>query len=94
MTLCRGCGDRGHLDLECKLTVSIFVPFLPFQDVMWKIGEHIGDKEGRMDACVAAAGILKTHTNCLEYPAEQFRQVRITYTCPFSSYLLSFCLSR
>ncbi|KAI0693721.1 sorbose reductase sou1 [Cytidiella melzeri] len=45
------------------------------QDQMWKIGKSIGDKEGRMDACVAAAGILKTHTDCLEYPAAQFRQV-------------------
>ena len=43
---------------------------------MWKIGEFIGDAEGRMDACIAAAGILKSHTDCLEYPAEQFRQAR------------------
>jgi hypothetical protein len=43
---------------------------------MWKIGQDIGDKEGRMDACVAAAGILKSHTDCLEYPAAQFREVR------------------
>jgi len=45
------------------------------QDAIWEIGEQIGDREKRMDACVAAAGILKTHTDCLEYPAEQFRQV-------------------
>lgn len=44
---------------------------------MWQIGKQIGDKEGRLDACIAAAGILKTHTDCLTYPAEQFRQVRI-----------------
>ena len=43
---------------------------------MWKIGEFIGDAEGRMDACIAAAGILKSHTDCLEYPADQFRQAR------------------
>lgn len=43
---------------------------------MWKIGETIGDREGRMDACVAAAGILRSHTDCLEYPAKQFREVR------------------
>lgn len=42
---------------------------------MWKIGQDIGDKEGRMDACVAAAGVLKSHTDCLEYPASQFREV-------------------
>lgn len=44
---------------------------------MWKIGQDIGDKEGRMDACVAAAGILRSHTDCLEYPAAQFREVRL-----------------
>lgn len=47
------------------------------QAAMWKIGQDIGDKEGRMDACVAAAGILKSHTDCLEYPASQFREVRL-----------------
>ena len=45
------------------------------QAAMWKIGQDIGDKEGRMDACVAAAGVLKSHTDCLEYPASQFREV-------------------
>lgn len=35
----------------------------------------IGEREGRMDACVAAAGVLKSHTDCLEYPAKQFRDV-------------------
>lgn len=45
------------------------------QAAMWKIGQLIGDREGRMDACVAAAGILKSHTDCLEYPASQFREV-------------------
>ncbi len=44
---------------------------------MWKIGKQIGDKEGRMDACVAAAGILKSNIDCLEYPAEEFRKVCI-----------------
>lgn len=45
------------------------------QEAMWKIGQDIGDKEGRMDACIAAAGVLKSHTDCLEYPAKQFREV-------------------
>ena len=45
------------------------------QERMWKIGETIGDREGRLDACVAAAGILKSHTDCLEYPAKQFEDV-------------------
>jgi len=42
---------------------------------MWKVGEDIGDREQRMDFCVAAAGILKTHTDCLSYPAKQFEEV-------------------
>jgi NAD(P)-dependent dehydrogenase (short-subunit alcohol dehydrogenase family) len=46
------------------------------QKAMWRIGEGIGDREGRMDVCVAAAGILKAHTDCLEYPAEEFEEVR------------------
>ena len=40
------------------------------QKAMWRIGEEIRDREGRMNVCVAAAGILKTNTDCLEYPAE------------------------
>ena len=44
------------------------------QAAMWKIGETVGDKEGRLDVCVAAAGILKSHTDCLEYPAKQFQE--------------------
>ncbi|KAI1784655.1 hypothetical protein LXA43DRAFT_1041563 [Ganoderma leucocontextum] len=28
------------------------------QEAMWKFGKTVGDREGRMDACVAAAGIL------------------------------------
>ena len=42
---------------------------------MWKIGETIGSREGRFDACVAAAGILKNHIGCLNYPADEFREV-------------------
>ena len=26
------------------------------QDLMWRIGKNIGDREGRMDVCIAAAG--------------------------------------
>ena len=47
------------------------------QKAMWKIGEEIGNREGRMDVCVAAAGILKAHTDCLEYPGEQFEEVSL-----------------
>ena len=45
------------------------------QELLRKKAEEIGDKEQRMDICIAAAGILKAHTDCLEYPAEQFREV-------------------
>ncbi|KAI0713229.1 sorbose reductase sou1 [Earliella scabrosa] len=45
------------------------------QERMWKVGEIVGEREGRLDACVAAAGVLKTHTDCLEYPAKQFQDV-------------------
>lgn len=50
------------------------------QEDVWKQAKDIGDKEGRMDICVAAAGILKTHTDCLTYPAEQFKAVGIKAT--------------
>ena len=49
------------------------------QKAMWKIGEEIGDREGRMDVCVAAAGILKAHTDCLEYPGGEFEEVRFLF---------------
>jgi NADP-dependent 3-hydroxy acid dehydrogenase YdfG len=45
------------------------------QKAIWGVGEEVGKKEGRMDVCVAAAGILKGHTDCLEYPGEQFKEV-------------------
>ncbi|KAK7460481.1 hypothetical protein VKT23_009200 [Stygiomarasmius scandens] len=45
------------------------------QKKIWEIGESIGDKEGRMDFCVAAAGILEEPTPCLSYPEAQFRKV-------------------
>jgi len=45
------------------------------QKAVWKIGEEIGDREGRMDFCVAAAGILKSETGCLEDKAEDFEEV-------------------
>ncbi|EIW60601.1 sorbose reductase sou1 [Trametes versicolor FP-101664 SS1] len=45
------------------------------QAAMWKVGETVGEREGRMDVCVAAAGVLKTHTDCLQYPAKQFQDV-------------------
>ncbi|KAI0646722.1 hypothetical protein C8Q79DRAFT_686662 [Trametes meyenii] len=45
------------------------------QEAMWMLGETIGSREGRMDVCVAAAGILKGDTPCLTYPGKQFKDV-------------------
>ena len=45
------------------------------QKALWKKAEEIGDREQRMDVCVAAAGILKSHMDCLTHPEEQFKEV-------------------
>ncbi|KAJ3523782.1 hypothetical protein NMY22_g11286 [Coprinellus aureogranulatus] len=45
------------------------------QEGVWERVKEIGDREGRMEVCVAAAGILKAHTDCLRYPAGQFKEV-------------------
>lgn len=50
------------------------------QKKVWKVGEDIGDREKRMDICVAAAGIASKETDCLEYPAEEFRKVHGFYS--------------
>lgn len=47
------------------------------QEELWKIVEGIANKEGRMDVCIAAAGILRSEKNCLEYDAKGFNEVRI-----------------
>ncbi len=53
-------GGAGRLEYVCADVTD--------QQAMWKGGEVIGDREGRMDVCVAAADILKAHRDCLEYP--------------------------
>ncbi|KAI0321893.1 NAD-P-binding protein [Amylostereum chailletii] len=45
------------------------------QEGMWKIGEMVGEREGRMDVCVANAGVLKPSKDCLDYDKETFEQV-------------------
>lgn len=42
---------------------------------MWQIGEQIGDKEGRMDIGVAAAGVFKPSMEPLSYPGAVFKEV-------------------
>ncbi|KAI6144632.1 hypothetical protein BKA82DRAFT_1001039 [Pisolithus tinctorius] len=45
------------------------------QQLLWKKAEEIGDKEQRLDICVAAAGIVRPGTGCLESPEEAFKEV-------------------
>jgi len=45
------------------------------QEKVWKTAAAIGDQEGRMDFCVASAGILKPGEGCLDYPANKFKEV-------------------
>ena len=47
---------------------------------MGRIGEMIGDREGRMDVCIAAAGMLpKAEIPCLTYSAEQFQEASVYF---------------
>ena len=45
------------------------------QKAMWATVESIVDREGRIDICMANAGILHG-AECLEYAAEDFKRVR------------------
>lgn len=48
------------------------------QRAVWNSVEEIGDKEGRMDVCIAAAGILRIlrpEKHVLDYPADVFKEV-------------------
>ncbi|KAJ6557875.1 NAD-binding protein [Mycena capillaripes] len=44
------------------------------QKAMWALVESIVEREGRIDICMANAGILHG-AECLDYPAEDFRKV-------------------
>ncbi|EJC99855.1 NAD-binding protein [Fomitiporia mediterranea MF3/22] len=44
------------------------------QKAIWDVVEKIAVKEGRLDVCVAAAGILRGE-ECLDYPAEEFKKL-------------------
>ncbi|KAF8881829.1 hypothetical protein CPB84DRAFT_1817219 [Gymnopilus junonius] len=44
------------------------------QQGMWDLVEGIAEKEGRMDICVACAGILKGE-EVLQYPGEEFKKI-------------------
>ncbi|KIK56124.1 hypothetical protein GYMLUDRAFT_174829 [Collybiopsis luxurians FD-317 M1] len=45
------------------------------QKAVWDAVEKIGNREKRMDVCVAAAGVLKPEQDVLGYPAEEFAEV-------------------
>ena len=42
---------------------------------MWKVADAIASKEGRLDVCVAAAGVLGSDPSRLEFPDDQFQSV-------------------
>lgn len=42
---------------------------------MWQIGKLIGDREGRMDICFAAAGISGEAVQSLHLPEERLQEV-------------------
>ncbi|KAF7795314.1 hypothetical protein EIP86_006469 [Pleurotus ostreatoroseus] len=44
------------------------------QKRMWDIAAKIGDKEARLDMCLAGAGILPDPSDCLDYPADMMRK--------------------
>ncbi|KAG6920009.1 hypothetical protein DXG01_013358 [Tephrocybe rancida] len=45
------------------------------QKGMWDRVKDIGDKEGRMDVCVAAAGVATRGMDCLDWPADAHQEV-------------------
>ncbi|EIW74750.1 NAD(P)-binding protein [Coniophora puteana RWD-64-598 SS2] len=45
------------------------------QKAMWKAVEEIGDREQRVDMCVANAGVLRPPIPCLEVTTAQFQDV-------------------
>ncbi|KZT06103.1 NAD(P)-binding protein [Laetiporus sulphureus 93-53] len=58
---------------KVKRHVRYFLPVAA--EALWKVGESIGNKEGRMDVCICAAGIVKPGHDCLDYPAQMFNDV-------------------
>ncbi|KAI0262086.1 hypothetical protein BC834DRAFT_829413 [Gloeopeniophorella convolvens] len=45
------------------------------QKAVWKLGQEIGDKEGRLDACIAAAGVAAAPVPCVELTEEALQKV-------------------
>lgn len=49
------------------------------QQLIWKVAEKIADQEGRLDFCVAAAGINKPEYDCLEFPDNVWNEVGVAF---------------
>ena len=56
------------------------------QQVMWDIAQDICDKEGRLDVCVAAAGISDTAVSPLDYTAKDCDKVCFNSSAILQSY--------
>lgn len=54
---------------------------------MWKVGEEIGNKEGRFDICITGHGMCPLAESCLEYSANRFQKVNRFISSP--RYLLT-----
>lgn len=61
------------------------------QQMIWDIANDIGDKEGRLDVCVAGAGIVdkKGKASTLDYVAEDYSKVACSVLLCFVSALLT-----
>ncbi|KAI0366088.1 NAD(P)-binding protein [Pilatotrama ljubarskyi] len=45
------------------------------QEMIWKVGEDVGAREGRLDVCIAAAGILGDPVGCLDVRTRDLQQL-------------------
>lgn len=61
-----------RLDLPGKARLEYASVDVTDQKAIWNAVEEIAGKEGRLDACVAAAGVLRG-AECLDYPADEFK---------------------
>ncbi|KAH9848960.1 NAD-P-binding protein [Lenzites betulinus] len=60
-------GAAGRLEYVCADVSD--------QEKMWKVGKMIGDREGRMDVCFGAAGIVGEPSESLHTPAASVQQM-------------------
>ncbi|TFK80674.1 NAD(P)-binding protein [Polyporus arcularius HHB13444] len=60
------------MDLSCKL--EYWQGDVRDQKAMWKLAEHIGNCEGRLDVCVPAAGTADIGA-AVDFPGKEFQEV-------------------